>query len=392
MNAGTNTLTFTGVKVGNYTITVKYGETENYTSAINDTVKVSVLKNEAFEPEITAINTVNETVITFSFPEDATGKVTVIVDGKQYNAPVENGKATITTPLIPLDSIVDFEYTGDENYPAKSKKTSIANVTAIIKATDMTRGYNSGVDYHVTIVDGNGNPIAKKQVKFIINGNKYNATTNDEGIAVLNIKLAIGTYEVTTVNPLNNYNVTKTVKITTRITGNKNVDTYYAKNYAYKLCIIGDDGKAVGSNIAVKVTVNGKVQTLKTDKNGYITLKFTKNYIPKTYTVTAEYKEIKVTNKVKVKQILTLKKVKIKKSAKKLLLKATLKEGKKALKNKKVTFKFKGKKYKAKTNKKGIAKVTIKKSVLKKLKAGKKVTYQVTYLKDTVKRSVKVKK
>ena len=37
----------------------------------------------------------------------------------------------------------------------------------------------------------------------------------------------------------------------------------------------------------------------------------------------------------KVKQILTLKKVKIKKSAKKLVLKATLKEGKKALKNKK---------------------------------------------------------
>jgi len=73
-------------------------------------------------------------------------------------------------------------------------------------------------------------------------------------------------------------------------------------------------------------------------------------------------------------------------------VKATLKEGKKALKNKKVTFKFKGKKYKAKTNKKGIAKVTVKKSVLKKLKVGKKVKYQVTYLKDTVKRSVKVKK
>ena len=392
LNAGTNTITFTGVKVGNYTITVKYGETENYTSAINDTVKVSVLKNEAFEPEISAINTANETVITFTFPEDATGNVTVIVDGKQYNATVENGKAIVTMPLIPLDSAVDFEYTGDKNYPAKSKKTSIANVTAIIKATDMTRGYNSGVDYQVTIVDGNGNPIAKKQVKFIINGKEYNATTNDEGIAILNLKLAIGTHTVTTVNPLNNKNVTKTVKITTRITGNKNVNTYYGKNYAYKLRIIGDDGKPVGSNVAVKVTVNGKAQTLKTDKNGYITLKFTKNYLPKTYTVTAEYKGIKVTNKVKVKQILTLKKVKVKKSAKKLVVKATLKEGKKALKNKKVTFKFKGKKYKAKTNKKGVAKVTIKKSVLKKLKVGKKVKYQVTYLKDTVKRSVKVKK
>ena len=392
LNVGTNTITFTGVKVGNYTITVKFGETENYTSAINDTVKVSVLKNEAFEPEITAINTANETVITFTFPEDATGNVTVIVDGKQYNATVENGKAIVTMPLIPLDSTVDFEYTGDENYPAKSKKTSIANVTAIIKAVDMIRGYNSGVDYQVTVVDGNGNPMAKKQVKFIINGKEYNATTNDEGIAILNLKLAIGTHTVTTVNPLNNENVTKTVKITTRITGNKNVNTYYAKNYAYKLRIIGDNGKPVGSNVAAKVTVNGKAKTLKTDKNGYITLKFTKTYLPKTYTVTAEYKGIKVTNKVNIKQILTLKKVKVKKSAKKLVLKATLKEGKKALKNKKVTFKFKGKKYKAKTNKKGIVKVTIKKSVLKKLKVGKKVKYQVTYLKDTVKRSVKVKK
>lgn len=392
LNVGTNTITFTGVKVGNYTITVKFGETENYTSAINDTVKVSVLKNEAFEPEITATNTANETVITFTFPEDATGNVTVTVDGKQYNATVENGKAIVTMPLIPLDSTVDFEYTGDTNYPAKSKETSIANVTAIIKAVDMIRGYNSGVDYQVTVVDGNGNPIAKKQVTFIINGNQYNATTNDEGIAVLNIKLAIGTYEVTTVNPLNNDNVTKTVKITTRITGNKNVNTFYGKNYAYKLRIIGDDGKPVGSNVAVKVTVNGKAQTLKTDKNGYITLKFTKNYLPKTYTVTAEYKGVKVTNKVKVKQILTLIKVKVKKSAKKLVVKATLKEGKKALKNKKVTFKFKGKKYKAKTNKKGVAKVTIKKSVLKKLKVGKKVNYQVTYLKDTVKRTVKVKR
>ena len=151
LNVGTNTITFTGVKVGNYTITIKYCETENYTSAINDTVKVSVLKNESFEPEITATNTANETVITFTFPEDATGKVTVIVDGKQYNATVENGKAVISMPLILLDSTVDFEYTGDENYPAKSKETSIANVTAIIKAEDMTRGFNSGVDYQVTI-------------------------------------------------------------------------------------------------------------------------------------------------------------------------------------------------------------------------------------------------
>ena len=88
--------------------------------------------------------------------------------------------------------------------------------------------------------------------------------------------------------------------------------------------------------------------------------------------------------------VLTLQKVKIKKSAKKLVIKATLKINGKLANGKKVTFKFNGKKYVVKT-KKGVAKLTIKKNVLKKLKVGKKLTYQVTYLKKTVKKTVKVK-
>jgi hypothetical protein len=89
---------------------------------------------------------------------------------------------------------------------------------------------------------------------------------------------------------------------------------------------------------------------------------------------------------------LSLKKVTVKKSAKKLVIKATLKINKKVAKGKKITFKFNGKKYTAKTNKKGIAKITIKKNVLKKLNIGKKVKYQVKYGKKTVKRTAKVKR
>ena len=94
---------------------------------------------------------------------------------------------------------------------------------------------------------------------------------------------------------------------------------------------------------------------------------------------------------------LTLKKVKVKKSAKKLVLQATLKINKKAKKGAKIIFKFKGKKVgTVKTNKNGVAKLILKgkklKNLLKKLKVGKKVTYQASYGKTVKKVTVKVKK
>ncbi len=64
---------------------------------------------------------------------------------------------------------------------------------------------------------------------------------------------------------------------------------------------------------------------------------------------------------------------------------------KKKLKGKKIIFKFKGKKYTAKTNKKGITKVKINKKVIKKLKKGKKYTVKITYFKVTIKTKVKVR-
>ncbi len=56
----------------------------------------------------------------------------------------------------------------------------------------------------------------------------------------------------------------------------------------------------------------------------------------------------------------------------------------KYLKAKKLKIKFNKKTYKVKTNKKGVATWKVKKSMLKKLKVGKKYKYTVTYGKDVV--------
>ena len=166
---------------------------------------------------------------------------------------------------------------------------------------------------------------------------------------------------------------------------------YYNKG-TYSVTVYGTDGKvAKGASVVFKI--NGKkVATVKTDAKGVAKVKISNRYVPKTYKISATALGKTVTKKLTVKQVLKLKKVAVKKSAKKLVITATLKEGKKAIKGKKITFSFNGKKYVAKTNKKGIAKITIKANVLKKLKVGKKITYKATYLKDTVKRTVRVKK
>ena len=166
------------------------------------------------------------------------------------------------------------------------------------------------------------------------------------------------------------------------------ISTNVAYNDEYKVIVIGQNGKGL-KNAKVTFKINGKkVKTIKTNSIGIAKFKIPAKYGPKKYTITAIYKKTKLSKKVSVKHSVTLKTSKVKKSSK-LILKAKVN---KALKSKRVTFKFNGKTYHAKANSKGIAKVTLKKSALANLKVGSRVKIQATCLKDTVKKSLKVQK
>ena len=152
----------------------------------------------------------------------------------------------------------------------------------------------------------------------------------------------------------------------------KNLVKYYKQSKQFKVRVYGADGKPAVDKF-VKFTIGKHTYNVRTDKRGYATLKV--NMKPGKYTVITKFEDVKVKNKITVKTTLITKNKskKVKKSAK-FKIKVLNSKGK-AYKNQLVKVKFKGKSYKLKTNKKGIAIFKIP----KKLKVGKykiKTTYK----------------
>ena len=179
-----------------------------------------------------------------------------------------------------------------------------------------------------------------------------------------------------------------TVADDSKIINNENVTVDYGSGSYFTVQVVTADGiPVVGAS--VKFNINGKTTPVQTDANGIAKIKITD--VPKKYTMITTYNGKTYTNKVTVKQVLKTSKVTVKKTAKKFTLKATLKINGKLQKGKTIKFKLNGKIYAAKTNAKGVAQKTLGKKVINKLKKGKTYTVKVTYLKDTIKTTLKVK-
>ena len=175
----------------------------------------------------------------------------------------------------------------------------------------------------------------------------------------------------------------------TKVINNKDISVDYAGGSYFSVKVVTSDGHAVGAGEKVTFTINKNPTTVTTDKDGIAKIKIKEG--PGKYALTTKYNGKTYANKVTVKHVLTATKVTVKKTAKKFTLKATLKINGKAVNGKWVTFKFNGKTYKVKTTSKGVAQKTLKKNVIKKLKKGKTYSVKVTYSKDTIKTTVKVR-
>lgn len=160
-------------------------------------------------------------------PDDATGELTVVVDGKYtYSGSISNGVASVNVAkLSPGKHSIQLTYSGDAKYKGITKNmeitvpgTSVVKVKTKFVAKKKTFKAKVKVKkYSVTLKAGN-KPVKNVQVTLKINGKTYNVKTNAKGKATFKIKKLTkkGKYKaVVKFNGNNNYySVTKTVKIT----------------------------------------------------------------------------------------------------------------------------------------------------------------------------------
>ena len=385
------------LKPGWHNITLSYSGDSTYPSkTINDTFLVYSKINY---PPFFEYEYKSKLEVSLKLPSDATGSLFVDINNTPYaSAALKDGKASI--PLL-SDDVGEYEFVAyyRGNYEVDSQSNSITIIPKILH-TGNARYPDSGL----IRIDMPG----RHNATLVIYAEDYPIAQYefDTSTAITIDKDALKNSRViaqTLLSDESDYSVALNFKAQLYINGKYSTAIFWYSEYAkrleaknikmtyndatkYQIRAYDLFGDAVGSGEKITVRIDSKKYTLKTDARGIASLKI--KQAPGKYSLKISYGNLEITKKITVKHALTLKIVKVKKSAKKIVLTAKLN---KKLKGKKITFKFNGKTYTAKTNKKGIAKVTVKKSQLNKLKVGKKVKYQATYLKDTVKKSAKVK-
>ena len=285
-------------------------------------------------------------------------------------------------------------------------KTFILPVHLVCTALDKDIYGNRFEYFEVELMDENANRLSKKSIYISYNNAIYNLISDSNG----KVKLPVN---------INNYGISNLLVsflgdneysasfAPGKVTVNKQKASLTAPNKSYYVSAVkylkatfkDSNGKLI-KNKKISFIVSGKTYNAYTNSKGVATVKV-KLTVAKTYVVTVNYagdsvySPISKSFKVYVKKVptkLIVKNRSYKKSKKIKKLTATLKtKSGKALAKKKLTFIVNGKKYTAKTNKKGVATVKVKVSKRKTYKFTVKFAGGSTYLKTSKKAKLKIK-
>ena len=265
-----------GVKLaaGTYDFTAKFAGSDNYND-VSDSGNFKVNKvDSAIDVAVKDINVGEDAVITVKLLSDATGSVTVTVNGKDYTETVVNGVANVKVADLKAGTYdVAVKYSGDNNYNA-AVATSSFTVSKVDSTMDVT--VNDIVFGGDLIVDAVLPDDATGEVVITVNGVDYPVPIVDGKATGTIGGLAAGDYTVTVkyagddkyvgVEITEGVNVAKAQPVL----GVVIADVDYGNGFVIEATLTGVNGAPLSGNVIV--TVNGKEYPVKvTDGKGIAT-------------------------------------------------------------------------------------------------------------------------
>ena len=350
------TYTLSNMADGSYDAKVRYDGDVNHESSISNFVKFTVkeeIKNDISAPNINKYYKSSErfVVTVKENNKPVVGKnVTIVLNDVPYTRTTDsNGQASMAINLGSGKYNVTTEYNG-------KKVHSTVTVNPTIVAKDFSKIYKNGTQYYAKFTDSNGNLLRNTGVKFNINGVFYTRTTNDQGIARMNINLNPGTYILTAENPSNGEKSATTIKVLPSII-TKDLTKYYKNTSKLTFKLLDNQGKPVGAGVSATININGVFYTRTTNASGYVNMNINLN--PGTYIATVEYNGLMRSCTVKVLPILSAKDVNMKyKDGTKFGVKLLDGQGK-PFAGQKITFNINGVFYDRTTDVNGVARLNI---------------------------------
>ena len=344
--------------------------------------RVTAVKTVTLKHKINYLEANKNPIITFPNAKTLTGDIYVNFNGKNYKGKVKGSNIEVT--LLKITKIGKYKFTiiYKENKTILYKNSAYFKVNPIFKVpkavykgkgsiTILTPGEKDGtvliwMDYNIEVSVKVVNGKAKFSLAKIKEGDYYTTITYHSKTS--------GKYTKSfNINILNNKIIAK------------DLTKYYGNSKTFNVKVTDLKGKPISGKY-IEFYINDKyIKGIKTNKKGYVNLNI--NPLPGNYKITAICNNFKITKNLIIKPVLSLEETTVNKTSEKLVLRATLKEGKTVLSNKTVTFIFKNKNYDVKTDENGTAQLTIDKSILEKLEVGKTINYNAKYLKNTVKKS-----
>ncbi|WP_288194132.1 Ig-like domain repeat protein [uncultured Methanobrevibacter sp.] len=260
---GSGVLSVSGLDAGNYTVDVGYNGDNNYYPSVNST-GFSVSKvDSTVNITVKNITRGQDLIIDVTVPSDATGNVTVVVNGVGYSVGISNGSGVLSVSGLDAGNYtVDVGYNGDNNYYPSVISTgfSVSKVDSMVNVTvkNITRGQDLIIDITVPS-DATGN------VTVVVNGVDYSVGISN-GSGVLSVSgLDAGNYTVDVkYNGDNNYYPSvnsSNFTVFSNITNNTNNTGKNTTNNITNNTVNNDNGSKIVDSDDNTSTVKNHVKT-----------------------------------------------------------------------------------------------------------------------------------